>query len=205
MSQGGVPGGGVVKLIKQIPSVEVKYYDFPLITGTFATGWTDISTNTAANPTSPFSAIFEGTTPTTRVGRKIRVIGLIVRAVCESSGAPMSFDLVVDKQCNGATATAAQVYSTPADPASFPNPLDETRFRFLKRIENKNVALAVNAIGQYLVSFQVKTNISVEYRASTTNISDLSSDNLQLFACSCSSGGLQKIISGQIRVLYTDA
>lgn len=204
MSQGGVPGGGVVKLIKQIPSVEVKFHDFPLVTGTFAGGWTDISTNTGTNE-SPFSVIIQGTQATGRIGRKIRVIGIVVRAVVESSGAPLSFDLVRDKQCNGVAATNAQVYTTPADPASFPNPFEETRFQYLKRIENKNVALAVNAAGQYLVSFQVKCNMTVEYNQTGGTIADLTSDNLTLFACSCSTGGAQKIVSGQIRVLFVDS
>lgn len=204
MSQGGVPGGGVVKLIKQIPSVECKFHDFPLVTGTFAGGWSDISTDVAAN-TSPFSIIMQSAAFNGRIGRKIRVIGVIVRALVESAGAPMSFDLVRDKQCNGVAATVAQVYTTPADPASFPNPFEETRFQYLKRIENKNVALAANAQGQYLVSFQVKCSITVEYNNATTLITDLSSDNLTLFACSCSTGGPQKIAAGQIRVLYVDA
>jgi len=204
MSQGGVPGGGVVKLIKQIPSVEVKFSDLPLTVGTFPFGWTDISTQ--AGNISPFSLITFGTSPLERIGRKIRVIGIIVRAVCESAGAPMSFDLVVDKQCNGVTATAAQVYTTPADPSSFPNPYEETRFRYLKRIENKNNALAVNAVGQYLVSFQVKTNLMVEFNnGGGQTVANLTSDNLILFACSCTTGALQKIVSGQIRVLYVDA
>lgn len=126
MSQGGVPGGGVVKLIRQIPSVECKFSDHPLLTGTFATGWTDVSTS--ATNISPFSFIIEGTGPNARIGRKIKVIGLVVRLVCESSGAPLSFDLVRDRQCNGVAATAAQVYTTPADPASFPNPLEKPDF-----------------------------------------------------------------------------
>jgi len=205
MSQGGVPGGGVVKLIRQIPSVEVKFADVPLVIGTFPFGWTDISTGAVAANISPFSIITQGTGPSERVGRKIRVIGILVRAVCESAGAPMSFDLVIDKQCNGVTATAAQVYSTPAAPDSFPNPFEETRFRYLKRVENKNNALAANAVGQYLVSYQVKTSIVVEYNANVNTVSSLTSDNLILFACSCTTGALQKIVGGQIRVLFVDA
>jgi len=204
MSQGGVPGGGVVKLIKQIPSVEVKFKDFPLITGTFASGWTDISYDATANATI-LSRIGQGTDFNQRIGRKIQVVGVVVRLIMEASGAPTSFDLVVDKQCNGVNATAAQVYTTPADPASFPNPFEELRFRFLKRIENKNIALAVNAAGQSLVSFMVKSRFLVEYQGTSTSVPDLTDANLTLYACSMSTGGVQKIVSGQIRVLYTDA
>jgi len=202
MSQGGVPGGGVVKLIRQIPSVECKFYDTPLTLGTFALGWTDISTSGTG---SPFSQIVEGTSPNQRIGRKIRVIGIIVRLICVANGAPVAFDLVRDKQCNGVTATAAQVYTTPADPASFPNPFEETRFQFMKRLENKNNALALNGAGEFTVSYSVKCNVTVEYSSQFPPVSSLSSDNLILFACGTSTAVNQKIQSGQIRVLYVDA
>jgi Satellite tobacco necrosis virus coat protein. len=203
MSQGGVPGGGVVKLLKQIPSVECKFFDLPLTAGTFATGWSDISTQ--GGPTSPFSGIVQGTGPSQRIGRKIRVIGIVVRLIAIANGAPLAFDLVVDKQCNGTTAATNQVYLTPADPASFPNPFEETRFQFLKRVENKNYALALNGAGEFTVSYTVKCNKMVEYNATTGAVGDLTSDNLILFACATSTAVLQKIQSGQIRVLYVDA
>jgi len=204
MSQGGVPGGGVVKLIKQIPSVEVKFKDFPLQVGTFASGWTDISYDGTANATI-LSRIGQGTDFNQRIGRKIQVVGVVVRLIMESSGAPTSFDLVLDKQCNGVNATTAQVYTTPGDPASFPNPFEELRFRFLKRTENKNLALAVNAAGQSLVSFMVKSRFLVEYQGTSTSVTDLTDANLTLYACSMSTAAPQKIVSGQIRVLYPDA
>ena len=203
MSQGGVPGGGVVKLIRQIPSVECKYNDTPLLVGTFPVGWTDISTS--GLNVSPFSNIFQGTGPSNRIGRKIRVIGIVVRLISVANGAPLAFDLVRDKQCNGVAATAAQVYTTPADPASFPNPLEETRFQFMKRVENKNNALALNGAGEFTVSYSVKCNITVEYGQNLATIDALTSDNLTLFACGTSTAVNQKIQSGQIRVLYVDA
>jgi len=203
MSQGGVPGGGVVKLLKQIPSVECKFFDLPLTVGTFGVGWTDISTQAFV---SPFSGIIQGTGPSQRVGRKIRVIGVVVRLIALANGAPLAFDLVIDKQCNGTVATAAQVYLTPADPASFPNPFEETRFQYLKRVENKNYALALNGAGEFTVSYTVKCNKVVEYNNTNSgNTADLTSDNLLMFACATSSAVLQKIQSGQIRVLYVDA
>jgi len=203
MSQGGVPGGGVVKLMKQIPSVECKFFDHPLVVGTFPVGWTDISTQ--AGPQTPFSQIVQGTGPSQRIGRKIRVIGIVVRLIAIANGAPLAFDLVIDKQCNGAVAGAGQVYLTPGDPASFPNPFEETRFQFLKRVENKNYALALNGAGEFTVSYTVKCNKMVEYQTSTGAVGDLTSDNLTMFACATSGAVAQKIQSGQIRVLYVDA
>ena len=202
MSQGGVPGGGVVKLLKQIPSVECKFFDFQLLVGTFPVGWTDI---TLTGLGTPFSSIVQGTGPSQRIGRKIRVIGIVVRLIAIANGAPLAFDLVVDKQCNGTVATVAQVYLTPGDPASFPNPFEETRFQFLKRVENKNYALALNGAGEFTVSYTVKCNKMVEYSGTTGNATDLTSDNLSMFACATSGAVLQKIQSGQIRVLYVDA
>jgi len=203
MSQGGVPGGGVVKLLKQIPSVECKFFDSPLTAGTFPVGWTDIST--LGGNTTPFSAIVQGTGPSERIGRKIRVIGIVVRLIAIANGAPLAFDLVIDKQCNGAVTTAAQVYLTPGDPASFPNPFEETRFQFLKRVENKNYALALNGAGEFTVSYTVKCNKTVEYSQNVATVNSLTSDNLTMFACATSNAVLQKIQSGQLRILYVDA
>ena len=205
MSQGGVPGGGVVKLKKQIPSVECKYFDSPINAPGVINTWTRIDAGNV------LSGILQGTGPSQRVGRKIKVVGFVVRYAFTTNGAPWSFDLVRDKQCNGAAATAAQVYTNVTDYSSLPNPFEETRFQFLKRMENYNSAQGATGAAQCSISFVKKCAITVEYQATTGAVTDLTSDNVQLYCCSPShaiditaplpfGSGF-----GAIRVLYTDA
>jgi len=203
MSQGGVPGGGVVKLIRQIPSVECKFWDTALVTPTTAPGvWQNIG------DAAMLSGIVQGTGPSERVGRKIKVIGIIVRLAytCNLVG-PVTFDLVRDKQCNGATATAAQIYTDPAHWGTLPNPFEETRFQFLKRKENLNLAYGAPAVTSTGISFQQKCNMVVEYNATTGAVSDLTSDNLLLFCVvgDASIGVMTPNGKGFVRILYTDA
>lgn len=199
MSQGGVPGGGVVKLKKQIPSVECKFFDTSLTTPGVGNVWTQIDSGTL------LSGIIQGTGPSERVGRKIKVVGFVVRLGFTVGTGGWCFDLVRDKQCNGVAATAAQVYSAPANYGSLPNPFEETRFQFLKRMENFNPAQgAVLANTECCVSFMKKVAITVEYNATTGAVSDLTSDNVQLY-CNSTSTAITPVTKGFIRVLYTDA
>uniref|UniRef100_UPI004047FA5D hypothetical protein n=1 Tax=Algoriphagus sp. TaxID=1872435 RepID=UPI004047FA5D len=103
MSQGGVPGGGVVKLKKQIPSVECKFFDSPIAIIGVPSTWTQIDN------TFVLSGIVQGTGPSQRVGRKIKVVGIVIRYDFSVGAGAYCFDLVRDKQCNGVSATAAQI------------------------------------------------------------------------------------------------
>jgi len=203
MSQGGVPGGGVVKLKKQMPSVECKFFDTSLTINGVVQNWTQIDAGNL------LCGIVQGTGPSERIGRKIKVVGFVVRLGFFVAPGGWAFDLVRDKQCNGVAATAAQVYSSPTNYGSLPNPFEETRFQFLKRMENFNTAQALTASGnmtECCVSFVKKVAITVEYNATTGNITDLTSDNVQLY---CNSSGsltpISPVTKGFIRVLYTDA
>ena len=208
MSQGGVPGGGVVKLKKQIPSVECKFFDSPIALAGATQVWTRIDNN------AMLSGIVQGTGPQQRVGRKIKVVGIIVRYAFQVNQGPYCFDLVRDKQCNGVAATSTQIYTLPLEYGSLPNPFEETRFQFLKRIESYNPAQAsdVSTSTACSISFVKKCNIVVEYNASTGAVSDLTSDNVQLYCNNAQVGALVGIVPtgaagerGFIRVLYTDA
>jgi hypothetical protein len=209
MSQGGVPGGGVVKLKKQIPSVECKFFDTAINTAGVPSTWTQIDNNAL------LSGIVQGTGPSQRVGRKIKVVAFIVRYDFTVGAGAYCFDLVRDKQCNGVAATNAQIYSSPASYSSLPNPFEETRFQFLKRVESYNPAQQFAAgVGggggptfpECSISYVKKCSIMVEYSATTGNVSDLTSDNVQLYCNNTNAGqGVQRITNGTIRVLYTDA
>jgi hypothetical protein len=121
MSQGGVPGGGVVKLKKQIPSVECKFFD---------TNWnptiTTISLWSQVDLINILCGIIQGAGPSQRVGRKIKEVGqgvvirgaFVATAAGSSASGPSSIwsmDVIRDKQCNGAVPTAADIYTIPTD------------------------------------------------------------------------------------------
>jgi len=198
MSQGGVPGGGVVKLKKQVPSVECKFFDTALTIPGVVTNWTQIDSNDI------LSGIVQGTGPSQRVGRKIKVVGIVVRLGFTVGPGGWCFDLVRDKQCNGVAATAAQVYSSPLNYGSLPNPFEETRFQFLKRQENFNTAQGTGT--ECSISFVKKVAMTVEYNGTTGNVADLTSDNVQLYCNNTSAASpITPISRGFIRVLYTDA
>jgi len=206
MSQGGVPGGGVVKLKKQVPSVECKFFDTSLTINGAVQNWTQIDSGNI------LCGIVQGTGPSERIGRKIKVVGFVVRLGFFVAPGGWCFDLVRDKQCNGAAATAAQIYSVTNAYGGLPNPFEETRFQFLKRMENFNPAQALTQAGgtpnvtECCVSFVKKVAMTVEYNATTGAITDLTSDNVQLY---CNSSGsttpISPVTKGFIRVLYTDA
>lgn len=207
MSQGGVPGGGVVKLKKQIPSVECKFWDTSITTAGVAQQWTQIDSGAI------LSGIVQGTGPSERVGRKIKVVGFVVRLGFEVSPCAWCFDLVRDKQCNGTAAVSTQVYSGATAYGTLPNPFEETRFQFLKRMENYNPAqsqfVAAGTQTQCCVSFVKKCAFTVEYNGTTGTVADLTSDNVQLYCNSTSTAAgatpITPIGKGVIRVLYTDA
>jgi len=212
MSQGGVPGGGVVKLKKQIPSVECKFFDTSLTIPGGGGNWTQIDSGAI------LCGITQGTGPSERVGRKIKVVGFVIRLGFQVSPGAWCFDLVRDKQCNGAAATAAQIYTAPTFYGSLPNPFEETRFQFLKRMENFNPAQPMTVqpavamifpVTECCVSFMKKVAMTVEYNASTGAITDLTSDNVQLYCNSSNAVAgatpITPIGKGFIRVLYTDA
>ena len=203
MSQGGVPGGGVVRLIKSIPSVEVKSaLNAITVVGT-AGNFVQFDNGDL------LSSIVQGTEPYQRIGRKIRVIGIIVRMDFQVPPGPWTFDLVRDKQCNGITATTSLVYSDPTKWSTPPNNLYEERFQFMKRTENLNSSQEpFGASGNFTtvgISYQKKCNFVVEYAASTGATADLVSDNLLFFGCNGNaSGPISPSNKGFIRFLYVD-
>jgi len=201
MSQGNVPGGGVVKLTKQVPSVECKFFDTSITINGAASTWTQIDSNNV------LSGIVQGTGPQERVGRKIKVVGFVVRYPFNVTGGPYAFDLVRDKQCNGVAATAAQIYTSPGEYGSLPNPFEDTRFQYLKRVESYNPAQAFTGAGNTMcsISFLKKVSFTVEYNnVNSGTVLDLTSDNVQLWCCS-PTGAITPQLRGFIRVLYTDA
>ena len=202
--EGGVNGGHAIMIPNVLPPVqEVKYStEVGTATQTSNEGFNIINGTILAG-------IIQGTGPTDRIGRNIRVVGVVVRALVNTdlssstttNFAPSTIDLVWDNQCNGSLALVADIYANPTFGASLPNPLFDKRFKFAKRMQVKQPSGSLN-----LVDYSYTCNKLVEYKASTGtsgSIADLSSSNLYLIAST--PGDAASKIEYSLRVLYVDA
>lgn len=194
ITQGGV-GGAVQRLTAGLPPPpEVKNRDTAVsLTYTSVGSWTAINTD-AIYP------ITQGTGTSNRIGRKIRVLGVVLRInVNTTSVQPSTVDLVWDKSPNGALATVGQVYGG-SSRLSLPNPDYADRFQFLKRIET-NPSGNTSSV---MKNVTVRMNHVVSFDANNGLIGDLESGNLILFG---SFGGPvgTAVFEGTLRVLYVDA
>ena len=142
-----------------------------------------------------------------RIGRNIRVVGVVVRALINTEvtigsqlSSPYTLDLVWDDQCNGAVATVAEIYSNPTSGVSLPNPLFDKRFKFAKRVKNNNPQNPL-----MVVDYSYNCNKLIEYKSSTGTgvIADLTNTNLYLIMSTPGDASAQ--IDYQMRVLYVDA
>jgi hypothetical protein len=149
--EGGVNGGHAVMIPNVLPPVqEVKYKERVTLTGSTVpanAGFTIIDS-------SVLQSIVQGTGTSDRIGRNIRVVGVVVRALVNSdivtgSGdlySPVCMDLVWDNQCNGVNAVVADIYSAPTLGHTLPNPLFDNRFKFSKRVQIKQPQGSLNMI-----------------------------------------------------------
>lgn len=188
------------------PVQEVKYKEF-----TTATNFQPATNGWAFLNTTLLSTIIQGTGPNDRIGRNIRVVGVVVRALVNTDitgfFSPSSMDLVWDNQFNGILPGVSEIYNSTLPPNvatatghSLPNPLFDQRFKFAKRVQIKNPNSALN-----LVDFNYTCNKIIEYKASTLTgaITDLSASNIYLTFCSPGDSAPQ--IDYSLRILYVDA
>ncbi len=193
--------------------------------GRFASGkelkFHDVDTNDAVVATGGFVdaaliTIAEGTTETSRIGRKITIKSINWRfnmelpAATSSSGSYDSIRvlLVLDKQCNGAAANILQVWET-ADYQSFNNLANKDRFRTLmdRTYDVYGSGLGGDGttidtgIGGESDSFFKKCNIPINYDSNTGAITEIRSNNLVLILIS--SNGLIGF-DGKMRIRYGD-
>ncbi len=184
------------------PSQEVKFKDRVTI-GTVPanSGFTIIDG-------SVLPSILLGPGANDRIGRNIRVVGVVVRAlvntdVVTGSGAlyaPSTMDLVWDNQCNGVAALVSDMYSNPTQGHSLPNPIFDNRFKFAKRSQIKQPQGTLN-----LVDFSYTCNKLIEYKVNVVpgTVADLTSTNLYLVLST--PGDATSVVEFSIRVLYVDA
>lgn len=196
IAQGGVYGAKayVPRSIANRP--ELKFHD-TLISASGNDIWQVLSSASLAG-------IEAGTGESQRIGRKIRVKGIIFRGRSQLAGstgtetasAPYTLDFIWDKQCNGAVPSTTTIYTSGSSYA-LPDPRNDERFKFIKRYEksdpNSNLTM---------VNVKINCNEVITYDGSTGAVADLTSTNLLLLYVSPFDA--TPSMAGRLRILYID-
>lgn len=197
VSQGGV-GGGVQRMTAGLPPPpEIKTSDTIVTATTTGTGdWTVVS------PSTIFPAITQGAAPNQRIGRKIRVVGIVLRldvvSLAVTTPDPFTMDLLWDKQPNGAQALVTNIY-TGASSEQLPNSNFTERFTFIKRFKSDPSRTSPSE----QIDYSTKCNKVVSFDTNTGLIGDVEQNNLILTLCSTTLNN--QAVQGILRILYVDA
>ncbi len=189
---------------------ETKFHDFVLDDALIAT---------AGTVTPSINLIAEGTTESTRIGRKCRIVGIGWKWTCalnsqDAQATPASGDVAriimfIDKQANGATAAVTDILET-ANYQSFNNLSNSSRFRTLmdKTVVLNRANMASDGAGVVSNSnnfragtFYKKCNIPLEWSGTTGVITELRSNNVGVLLIS-KAGGM--VFDSQVRVRFSD-
>lgn len=171
----------------------------------------------------------QGATQSTRVGRKITIKSLEIKgSIGSGSGNKASCDIthlyvVLDKQCNGAAATYADVFDTTLNAAStgthMRNMANIGRFVVLKHFISKIQPVTGGAVAETAegadftyVQFFKKMNLPVEYSGNSAPvpevITNIRSNNIFLLAMSANlatGDDDNSTFLGTCRIRYTDS
>lgn len=195
ITQGGVAGANayVPRSLYAAPP-ELKYFDINVASGT-GTSWQILST-------LALCSITQGTGPQQRIGRKIRVKGVVFRATStlgvstNNAWNPYTIDFIWDKQSNGATPAIGTIYQNGA-PQNLPNPENDERFvwqkRYAKNDPNSNFQI---------IDTSFKCNRVITYDGTTGNMSDLTGTNLLVtYVCPFDA---DPTLTAVMRILFID-
>lgn len=187
---------------------ELKFFDTALTETQFAT--------TAAVSFPSLNLIPQGVTESTRVGRKctIKKLHLNFRLTKDASATLAGTDTVrvivyVDKQANGAAATAADILEVTTDTFSYRNLANVNRFRILKDIKYQLNAQAAAGDGTtnssvvYGKYYQcsVPLDLPIEFDSTTGAITEIKSNNIGILMIDENAGSDLK---GRARVRFYD-
>ena len=194
VSTGAVPGGKtyVPRGISNRP--ELKHFDQTVGAASLDT-W-QMVTN------SVLCSIRLGTGPTQRIGRKIRVKSVVFRGRMElgvaanNANSAYTIDFIWDKQTNGATPTIGTIY-TGSSAYSLPNPDNDERFEWVKRISRDDPASNFT-----LVNTKFNCNKLISYDSDLGTVADLTQNNLIMTMCSPFDG--TPTLAGELRVYFMD-
>lgn len=180
------------------PKQEVKTKDLLIALATTTGDWTQILQGAVAT-------ITQGSGSDQRIGRNIRVVGLVFRAVTKTdppqtnAASPFTIDMIWDTQPPGTAPPFTEIYTSVAHEA-LPNATFNQRFKWQKRYEfnssNSNTPY-------HTVNMESgKINKLVTYSANTGLIGDVEKNNLVF----CWSGiDDTASLDGILRILYVDA
>lgn len=208
MSSGGVAGSGVVRIPNSVPNpAEVKYSEggFTSPAAGTAGAWCTLNNLLVSN-------ITQGVGTNNRVGKNIRVVGVLYRIAINyfTTGAgdiplPYTVDFLWDKKPTATSASIQEMYDSGAAGGSIlstilPNPNYETRFLWQKRIEK------APQNNQSLTAGSFKCNKFVSYSGNTGGLLDIEQNNLIVnFGHAASDTVARATLQGRIRVLFVDA
>lgn len=178
-------------------SVEVKHYDT-------TAGSNSIARTGAQFPVGFPYSIVQGLTDQTRIGDKITVTGYHASYAMTAGGA-CSLDsfVVLDKQCNGAAATANDIWEAVGDPlsANMLNLDNHGRFKILSR---KRVVFDSTQTYKTVEHKLTGLSIPVLYDATTGAVTDLTQNNILLFNQVEAVGDTTLNATAAVRISYTD-
>lgn len=189
------------------PSVELKYFDTAISFSADATG--------EVPATGQLCLIPSGATEATRIGRKCTVKSIAMHGIMvQVPGAAtaiadqVTMFLIWDKQCNGAAASASDVFTTNNPVTANHNLANSERFVVLKKWQvlfqpGAGVQAAYNqTIRQW--SVYKKCNIPLEFSSTTGAITEIKSNNLFLY-CGTAGGTDDTInVTGTCRLRFSD-
>jgi len=167
--------------------------------------------------TGQLCLIPQGVTESTRVGRKCVIKSIQIRgrnitayaATANPVGSTHLF-LILDKQCNGAAAAAADVFTGTGFDIVMRNLSNNERFQVLKKWEytygGKGGVAAAVLNECKLIKYFKKCDIPLEFSSTTGAITELKSNNLFFMAGATGAGGLDDLIAfeGTVRLRFSD-
>lgn len=188
------------------PNAELKFFDTAISFNIDQTG--------EVPATGQLNLIPQGVTESTRVGRKCTVKSIMGRldiayspAAAAIAATSAAIYLVLDKQANGAAASASDVFTSTALTQALHNLANSQRFVVLKKwvFALNSTAGATTAYNSFVkhIEFYKKCNIPLEFSSTTGAITELRSNNLFLLAGAYNTDDLVGV-SGNIRVRFSD-
>ena len=203
---GGVGGSGVVRVPAGVPiPPEVKYVEGGFNSPGLGTAgqWVTMNNRLTAN-------IRQGAGNGQRIGKNIRVVGVVYRMAVyyarTAVGQPFTIDFIWDKKPTATTATISEIYDTAAaggtnQAIALPNPNQETRFTWQKRIE-----VPAGNGENYMVSGQFKCNKFISYSGDTGALAEQEANDLIVNIGMAPLEATERaVVTGRIRLLYVDA
>lgn len=160
------------------------------------------------------NGMVQGTTASTRIGRKITMTQIIcnLRAVSNTNTLFNDFRmaLVLDTQANGAAPAITDIYDV-INSTSMRNISNGTRFRILKTWEDCNVGNQTTAGQQtdntcMAFKYFQRCNITVTYNANNAGtVGDIQTNALYIITMGNQvSGTSNSLLYGTVRIRYTD-